>query len=838
METLLNDIRYGARMLLKSKGLTIIAVLSLAVGIGANTAIFGIVNAVLFRARPVANPDQLVELYKGRADQPYQSTSYPSYLDFRQRNQVFTDLAGYGVSQFKLGGADQVEQIWGEVVTGNYFQVLGVQPVLGRAFLPEEDRTPGTNPVAIIGYGLWQRRFNSDPQLIGKTITLNNQTLTVIGVAPREYTGMFRGLSAEIWVPAMMRPALEGSKDLAFVNSRGSSWLVLVGRLKPGTTIDQARARFDLLIREMKEAHPDEWQPDREDSNKGEYLVTILPESQTRIHPQMHTAAYALIGLLMVIVNLVLIIAGINLVSLLLARAVTRRREIAVRLALGASRVRIVRQLLTESLLLALIAGAAGVVLTLWLLSLIVALLPPLPEGVRLAIDLGADWKVFFFGFGFAAIAGLLFGLVPALQSSRPDLITILKNESGAFAGRYLKSRLRATLVVAQIAFSFLLLIGAGLILRSLEKVRPTRLGFESTNVLVAPITLDPNQYDRLKSQELYSRLIQQIGGLPGVQSVSMVDAMPGGVMGSARRTTAIEGYQPSPGEDMQIHASIVGPNYFTSMKIPFVAGRDFDVRDRDGAPCVAIINEAFTRRYFPSDTQPLGKHLTKLQYKQPDQRCEIVGVVQDNKLHALQREPRPTFAFALLQSHQTRTTMLVNTAVEPGSLALSVRKTIQALDPTIPLTDIQTVTDSFSAFLYPFRIFGVVMGTCGVLALMLASIGIYGVVSFGVAQRTKEVGIRMALGAIEKDILKLVLAQSMGMVLCGLGAGLVLSLVLTQLLASPAFELELLLGVSPTDSLTFVGVTVVLTIVGLVACYIPARRATKVDPVVSLRYE
>jgi predicted permease len=838
METLIKDLRYAVRMLFKSKGLTVIAVLSLAIGIGANTAIFGIANAILFRPRPVANPDQLVFLYSGDKEEPFHASSYPSYLDFRERNQVFTDMAAYGISQFKLGGADQVQQVWGEVVSGNYFQVLGVQPVLGRGFLPEEDKTPGTNPVAVISYDLWQRRFNSDPSLIGKTISLNNQTLTVVGVAPQPYTGMMRGLAMDVWVPAMMNPALEGRTDAALLTSRGNRWVTLIGRLKPNTTIDQARARFELLTREMQEAYPEEWLQKRAEAGKGRVsFVNILPESQTRIPPDMYTAAYAFIGLLMVVVNLILVIAGINLASLLLARAVTRRREIAVRLALGASRFRIIRQLLTESVLLAMIAGCAGVLLTLWLLNLLIVLIPPLPEGIRVAFDLSVDWKVLFYALAFSSVTGILFGLVPALQTSRLDLITILKNESGVFAGRYLRSRLKATLVVAQIAFSFLLLIGAGLVLRSLENVRPTRVGFDSTNVLVAPISLD-RQYDRAKSQDFYRQLVERVGGLPGVQSVSLVDGMPGGLLGRTRRGVGIEGYTHAPGEDTQVDASIVGPNYFTTLKVPFVAGRDFNDRDREGAPCVAIINEAFIRRYFQGNSQPLGKHLTKYQYQQPNQSCEIVGIVQDKKLQSLEKQPLPSFAFALFQSHRTQVNMLVNTAGDPGNLTAAVRKTIQSLDPQIPVSDVQSVSDSFGAFLYPFRILGVVMGTCGVLALLLASIGIYGVVSFAVAQRTREVGIRMALGAHAKDILKLVVGQCMGMVLFGLGVGLVLSLVLTRVLTSPVFELELLLGVSARDAWTFVGVTVLLTIVALFACYIPARRATKVDPLVALRYE
>jgi predicted permease len=833
METLINDLRYAMRMVTRSKGLTIVAVLSLAVGIGANTAIFSIVNCVLFRPRPVAAPDQLVELYTGHKEHPYEATSYPSYLDFRERNEVFSGLAAYSIMQLKLSGNDQVEKVWAETVSGNYFQVLGVQPVLGRAILDDDDRTPGTSPVVVVSHSFWQSRFNSDPQVIGKTITLNNQTLTIIGVAPRQYTGMLRGLAIDVWVPTMMRPSLEG-ENLERLTSRGNRNFFLVGRRKPNTTIEQARARFDRLTLEMREAHPEEWRPKREESGTiREHFVTILPESETRIPPDAYTSAYALIGLLMVVVDLILLIAGINLASLLLARAVARRREIAVRLALGASRFRIIRQLVTESVLLAMMAGIAGVVLTLWLLHLLVKFIPPLPEGVHVALDLSIDWKVLCFAVAFSTVTGVLFGLAPALQTSKLDLITVLKNESGVFTGRYLKSRLRSALVVSQIAASFLLLIGAGLVLRSLENVRPTRLGFESTNVLVAPLELDERQYDRIKSQEFYRQVAERVEALPGVEGVSLVDAVPGGFLGETRRGVVIEGSA----EHVQVSASIVGPHFFTSMKVPFVAGRDFDDRDREGAPCVAIVNEAFTRRYFSQDAQTLGKHLTKFEYRRPDQRCEIVGVIQDNKLQALQREPVPVFAFAAQQFYSTQMTMLVK-APNPKSLTLAVRKTIQSVEPKMPVSDIQTIEESFSVSTYPYRILGAVIGGCGGLALLLASMGIYGVVTYAVAQRTREVGIRMALGAHKKDILKLVVGQGMIPVAYGLAAGLVLAVVLMRVLTSSIVEFDLLLGISTTDAVTFLSVTALLLAVALFACYIPARRATKLDPLESLRYE
>ncbi len=835
MDTLLNDLCYGGKMLWKSKGVTFVAMVSLAIGIGANSAIFSIVNSLLLRPRPVAMPEQLVELYSGDQENPYQTSSYPSYLDFRERNEVFTGLAAYSIRQFKLGGGtNQVEQIWGETVSGNYFEVIGVPAYRGRTFIAEEDVVPNRNPVVVIGHSLWERRFNSDPSLIGKTINIDNQQLTVIGIMPSQYTGMMRGLAAEIWLPAMMLPALERSLGEARLNNRGAKWVTMVGRLKPDVTIEQARARFDLLSKEMQAAYPDEW-TDKEDNSVSEYFVSVLSESQTRVHPQMREAAYAVAALLFVIVNLVMLIACMNLASMLLARAVARRNEIAVRLALGASRRRIIRQLLTESVLLSTIAGIAGILLAMWLLDLLMAFMPALPEGIRIALDLQLDWRVVVYTIAISTITGVFFGLAPALQSSKADVSTVLKDDSTVATRRYRKSRLRMSLVVAQVAFSLLLLIGAGLVLRSLEKIRPTRLGFSSENVVVAPLVLDEREYDRRKGHEFYRNVSERVGALPGVQAVSLFEGMPGGFMSQSRRSVEIENYKPGPGESLHLESVLVGPRYFTNMKVPIVQGRDIDERDQDGAPCVAIVNEVFAQRYFRGAGPSLGKHLSRGRDAQR-QVCEIVGVIRDNNWQALQKELQPLFALAVMQTNYGRMTLLANTTADPASVVASVRHAIRELDPNMPVTDVQTIGENFSVVLYPFRLLAVVVGACGLMALLLATIGIYGVVSYSVAQRTRELGIRMALGAVRGDILRLVVGQGMILVAWGLGLGLVLGFALTRVLTSSIFETELLFGVSATDSLTFAGVTILLALVALAACYIPALRATKVDPVVALR--
>lgn len=835
VKDLWQDTRYGARMLIKQPGFTVLAVITLALGIGANTAIFSIINAVFFRPRPVAQPERLVMLYKGNALEPYQESSYQDFLNFREQGESLSGLAAYSIRTFKLGklgGADETEQIIGEAVSGNYFDLLGVRAFRGRTFSPEEDQTPGSHPVVVIGHGLWRRRFGADTTMIGKTITINNQALTVIGVAPPQYTGMTHMLATEVWLPIMMLPQLEPGTAMSLLNSRGNNWLFIVGRLKPEVTLEQARARFDVIARRLREAYPEAWlQESGASGEKLERSITILPESQTRIP----LGAYAFIALALTIINLVLLIACMNLANLLLARATTRSKEIAVRLAVGAGRWRIVRQLLTESVLLAALAGATGVLLTMWLMSALTASLPALPGGIHLTIDPRPDWRVMLYTLAFSFMVGVLFGLAPALQASRPDVIAALKDGAESFAGARRQSRLRNGLIVMQVALSVVLLAGAGLVVRSLRNIQPINLGFDSLNLVVAPIELEEQQYDRARSQEFYRQLAERTRLLPGVRSVTYVNFTPVLGLTRSRRTVGIEGYHPGPGENMELYTNTIGPGYLTAMNIPITQGRDFDERDRDGAPCVAVVNEALARRYIDGG-RALGKHLTKYGGNQQDQLCEIVGVVRDNKFQSLRKEPLPWFAFALLQSNLMQAMMLVHTQGAPENLIPAVRRTIQSLDKTIVVADVRTLKDTFGPFLYIYRLFGLLVGACGLLAILLAVIGIYGLVAHAVSRRTREIGIRMALGADRKKILHLVMRQGMILVGYGLSAGLLLALALTHILTSSIFEIPLLFGVSATDSLTFGSITLLLIAVALLACWIPARRATTVDPMLALR--
>ena len=838
MDVLLNDLRYAVRMMWRAKVVTIIAIASLALGIGANSAIASLVNAILLRPRPVANPEQLVEIYMSDPEQPFQTLSYPTYLDFRSRNSVFSGLAAYGLGwQFRLSGPDDVEQVWGEVVSGNYFDVLGVRVQQGRAFLAEEDAVPGRDPVVVIGHGLWQRRFGGDPSVIGRTVTINNQPLTIVGVAPPQHTGMMRGLVAEVWVPAMALPLLDRAGGTYQLSNRGSKWVTVIGRLRPGATLAQARSNIELLTAQVKATHPDEWR--RESNNQvRDRGTTVLPERETRVHPQMRVLAFAFAALLLAIVTLVLLLACINLASMLFARAVARRGEIAIRLALGAGRQRILRQLLTESVLMTVIAGVFGVLIAMSGMRALMVSMPALPEGIRLGLDVQLDWRVVLYTMVLATITGILLGLAPALHGARSAVSAVLRDESGSVTATWRTSRVRSWLLTAQVGFAVLLLIGAGLVLRSLENVRPASLGFRSDAMLVASLSLEESTHDRQGLHRIYEALAERAVALPGVRAVSFVDALPGGFLGRTRRGIGIEGYVPREGEDMQVDASLSGPGHFTALGVPLVAGRDFQPADRDGAPCVAIINEAFARRYLPNAASPVGRHLVRRIWKEPahDESCRIVGLIRDDAWQTLNTEVRPFFAMPVLQSEPRRLTMLVHTSGDPAPLTAALRETIRTIDPQAPAADVETLGDYFGAALHPFRLLAVLIGACGVMSLLLATIGIYGIVSWSVAQRRREMGIRMALGALGTDILALVIRQGMAPVAYGVGAGLVLSAALTWVLVSLPLDTQILFGVSATDPITFGGVTLLLGLVALVACWLPARRAVAVDPMVTLR--
>lgn len=820
METLLCDLRHAARVLAKSPGFAAVAVLSLGLGIGANATIFSFLNAIFLRPLPVQDPDRVVAVFTSDfSGPPYGGSSYPDYLDFQTRTDAFAGLAAYTVAPMSLSEGSQTDRVFGELVTANYFAVAGLQAARGRTFRPVEDEGRAAAPAIVVSDGFWRRRFGADPALVGRSVTLNGHAFTVVGVAPPGFTGMMRGLAVDLWVPMTMAGAIPSSDKL---DGRGNRWLLLLGRLKPGMTAEAAQAQLAVLAAQLQAAYPDNWT----DVKKKQRVITVVPESRARLFPEARGAVLGFLALLLSVVGLVLLMACTNVASLLLARANARRREMAVRLSLGASRGRIVQQLLTESLMISLLAAVVGIVVAVWATDLFMAFRPPVP--IPVALDVRLDFRVLGFTMLLSLLTALLFGLAPALQASRPELLPALRD--GSAGGGRADSRWspRRLLVAAQIAMSLVLLIGAGLFLQSLGNAHRIDLGFESANLLLLSLDVRLNGYDDARGQKLYEQLLERADALPGVRSASLATELPLG-LGGRRRGISIEGYEAQSGEDMGVHTSTVGPDYFRTMGIPLMRGRDFTAADRAGAPGVVVVNEAFARRYWP-DQDPIGKRVT--QGNRSGTPAEVVGVVKDGKYVTLGEDPTPFFYVPFLQRYESEATLHVRTTGDPRALVEAMRREVRALDPSLPVFDVKTMTDHLGLSLLPARLAGSVLGLFGVVALGLAAVGIYGVMAQAVRQRTRELGVRVALGARPSDLLSMVLAQSMRVALLGLAIGLVAALGLSRLVTS------LLYGISPVDPATFVAIPALLAAVAMLASYVPARWAMRVDPMVALRHE
>jgi putative ABC transport system permease protein len=811
--TLIQDIRYGLRMIAKAPGFTLLGMLALAIGICGNTTIFSVINGLLFRPLTgVKEPARLVAVFTSDYSSGlYGSNSYPDYVDFRDQTDVFQSLAASQPAVFSFAGDNEAEQLRGYVVTGNYFEVLGVSAQLGRTLQPSDDQATGALPV-VISDTLWRGRFYSDPAVVGQTVRLDNQSYTIVGVTAVSFRGLRVGLPPAFWVPMRIAPNEAGS-------GRDNRGLEIVGRLKPAVTLAQAQSQLTTIAARLAQAYP-KTNLGTLERPKDPKPVTVT--QQSRLHPMAQVGLWRLSFLLFIVVGLVLLIACANVANLLLARASVRRREIAVRLALGASRRRLVRQLLTESLLLALLGAVAGLILTQWTAGMLPRFFAP---GDLDGVDFSFDWRVLAFTLGVALITGVVFGLVPALQATRLNLIPSLKDETGSYGQRLRRLALRNVLVISQLALSLVLLICAGLFVRGLRHAVQSDLGFAANNLLEASIETEGANLNEQQSEAFYQQTLERVSGLPGVQSATLVAFVPLSG-GGYRRGTAIEGYQRQPNEDTEINSNIIGPNYFNTMGIPIVAGRDFNAQDRTGSPAVVIVNEVLARRYLGGNA--LGK---RLRFGSGQFR-EIVGVVRNAKYRNLREEPLPFIYTPFAQEPQSGMTLIVRTAGDPSALLGAVRNEVGAINKDVPLFAVQTMTQRIGSQLATDRVIAVLLSVFGGCALLLAAIGIYGVVGYAVAQRTHEIGIRIALGADQRDILKLIVSQGMVLTAIGAGIGLVLALAATQLLKS------LLFGISATDPLTFVSVVVVLVGVALLACYLPARRAMKVDPLVALRYE
>jgi predicted permease len=828
-DEMFQDLRFGARMLLKQKGFTAVAVLSLALGIGANTAIFSLADALLWRALPGTHNDRLFALVRGDGSGP--TFSYPDYVDYRGRNRVSAGLAAYEGVTFAYGNGDHSRVVMGELVTSNFFEVLGAPMAQGRAFLPEEDRAPGANPVVVVSHDFWQRGFGGDPQLIGKTAMFNNHSFTVVGVAAEGFAGASIPSRADVWVPMMMRAAVKPN-EAPLLNDRQAETLWAIGQLKTGVTRAQAEAELETINRQLQQAYP---APNRFNLDAATFQqsrrLTLAPARGTLLHGARQMATLGT-TLATVVAGIVLLIACANVANLLLARAATRRREIAIRLAVGAGRLRLIRQLLTESLLLALLAAAAGLLLAFWINQLLMSVQPPFPPPMEFRADLRLDWRALGFTLLLSMLTGVIFGLAPAWAATRPDVVPALKDDTGTGDSRRRFSS-RNLLVVAQVALSLVLLIGAGLFIRSLRHAQAIDPGFDTDNGLVMTLDLGLQGYGEERGRQFYQQLVERLAATPGVRSVTVADYLPLGFFGSLGQLS-IEG-QPPPTDGPPIMAmrQSVGLRYFETTGTPLLRGRDFTARDTASSERVVIVNETLARRHWPN-LKDIGEVIgRRIRIGDPPAPWNvIVGVAGDCKYLGLEEEKWDGVWEPLAQNYAPSFQALARTATKTPNVAAAFRREVAALDPNLPIQNITTLRDQVGLHLWSARMIAGLMTALGGLGLLLAAVGLYGVMSYAVARRTREIGIRMALGAQARDMLKMIIGQGLRLTLAGVAIGLAGALALARMVAN------LLYGVSARDPITFVVVPLALAAVAWLACYVPARRATKVDPLVALRRE
>jgi len=816
METFFKDIRYGIRTLLKRPGFVAIAVITLALGIGANTAIFSLLNTVMLRPLPIDHPQQIVSVAVLGKNDSMLAFSYPNYVDFRDRNQVLSSLLLYRFAPLSLSREGNNQRTWSYEVSGNYFDVLGVRAIKGRTFLPEEDRTKLTHPVVVVSYAGWQKRFGGDPDLVGKEILLNNHPFKVIGITPENFKGTELIYTPDMFVPISMMEWVEPGST--WLNDRDSGNFFAIGRLKPGVSTQQAEAALNILAQQLAKEYPN--------TNEGQAIRIVPPGF---IIPDLRNAVVSFAWVLMAAVALVLLIACANLAGLLLARATDRRKEIAIRLALGANRLRLIRQLWTESVLLSVVGGAVGLLLALWMINLLLTFKPPLD--FPLTVEVSLDWRVMIFSFVISLVTGIVFGLAPALHSTRLALVPALKDTT-AQAG-YGRSRLRSALVVAQLALSLVLLIGASLVVHALRQLQTLSPGFNPNNVLTMSMDVGLQGYDQPKGEQFYRQLITRVQSLPGVSSAALTTFVPLSLNYSGNSVFA-EGQPAERGANAPVAmAGSIGPRYFETMGTPLLSGREFTDEDKANSQQTAIVNETFVRRLFPdvrSIADAVGRRISFTGSTGPFVR--IVGVAKDGKYFNIAEEPRLFVWTPLAQNYSAGQILVVRTAGDPQTVIGPVRSEVLGLDPNLPLFDVKTMTEHMRLSLFPARVAATVLASFGLVALTLAVIGIYGVTSYSVSQRTREIGIRLALGAQSKDVLKLILSNGVKLAALGVALGLAGAAALTRVITS------LLFGITPTYFVTFAVVSLGLTVVTLVACYIPARRAARVDPLVALRYE
>jgi len=813
MKTLLQDLRYGLRQLRKSPGFSFIAILTLALGIGANSTIFSWVNSTILNPIPgVQHASQYVEITGGsvRGDNVL---SYPDYQDLRDRNRALSSFIAASPTAMSLTANAKPQRVWGILTSADYFDALGVHPILGRAFLSAEDTKPGGAPVVVISNHLWQTRFGSDPSIVGTSIEIDRHPFEVIGVAPRDFVGTQTGLHYDLWVPLAMADDFYGN-GAQLLQNRNVGWLMCLGHLKPGVSAAQAQADMTILMRHIAAQFPT--------SHTGDISMTAYPlwRAPFGANFYLHTILFRLLA----ISGVVLLLACANVANLLLVRSVGRRRELAIRLSMGASRWCLIRQLLVESLMLAVAGGAIAMLLTLWTAGTLGDFVPPVAE-IPLSMVVTADRTVLFATFLVSILTGVIFGILPALRSSSLQPINVLKEEASAVSGGLHKARLSGILVVAQIAMSLLLLVSAGLFIRSVRQADRFNPGFNPHNVLLDAYDLRGLGYDSKSGTQFHRQVLDKLRAIPGVQSATLMDSIPLG-FGFGQYAIEAEGYVPQPHESMDVEYAGVAPGYLRTMQIPLVSGREFSDSDLDGSQVVAVVNVAFAHRYWPNqDSIGLKVHAAGRWHT-------VVGVAQNSDYDQIGQKPEPFLYLPLFQEYSRRVAIAARVHGDPLAFAAPVQDAVHSLDADLPLFDLTTLDSRIQLNTVTQRMGGVFVGAFGVVSLVLAAIGIYGMLAYTTRQRTHEIGIRMALGAEPRDVLRLVLRQGLSLALLGLSIGLVLSFALTRALSSQLF------GVSATDPLTYLGVALLLLSVALLACYLPARRAMRTDPMSALRYE
>jgi len=811
-----HDFKYAVRRLVRAPGFTAVAVLSLALGIGANTAMFSVVNAVLLRGLPVSDPSELVEVYTSDPDgYPYSTSSQLDYLDLRAGSEgIFSGVVATRTFVARLTGDGRNPLVMGELISWDYFEVLGAPMSLGRGFLPEEDAAPGTHPVVIMGHAEWTSRYGQDPRVLGTTVRLNQHSYTVVGVAHEDFTGSLQVLVSTYYLPLMMTDAVMGPDSGGQLERRGSRSMFVKARLAPGVSVEQANAALAALSTALADEFP---------ASNENRVMSALPSGDVSLHPLVDRVMVPVAALLLGVVGLVLLIACANLATFLLARAEDRRKEIAVRLALGAGRWTLIRQLLLETTMLALMGGVAGLVLANWTVELMMAFQPPLP--IPIDFDVSLDRRVLGFTLAISTLAGIAFGLAPALQATHPDVAPTLKDESGG-AGKPGKFNLRNMLVVTQVAFSFVLLIGAGLFVRSLQKAQAIDPGFDTgPAAMIWPDTdLSGNMTDeerRTFNMAFEERLLAD----PGIDRVAMANRLPLGA-GVQTRGYLLPGV---PSEtldgDHDIDVATVSPSYFETMGVPMVRGEAVVAGEPDDDPMI-VVSEAFVRAYYPGEDL-VGRSIETA----GGSPLRIVGVARDTKVRTLGEAPRP-YIYELDGQGMGGTQFVVRGPGTSAELLAIARRVLREVDPNMAVIQGKTMSEHLSLMLFPPRMAALLLTVFGGLALLLSAIGIYGVVNYAVSRRTRELGIRMSLGASARDVIWMAVAGGMRLVIMGAGIGVVLAGGVTWAISGFLF------GIGPTDVVTFVTIPVLLCGVALFAAWVPARRASSVDPVRALRAE